>query len=181
MPAPCSRPYSRHTRRGYSCRDRAQQARDGRRAGRRPRRLRHGGLAFAVAYGVIENVRPGAFETAKALPASFPDLVSLSFVTLLTIGFGDVTPLAPLARALVLFEGLFGVIFTTVVMASLVAGYSSTGSATRQDKSAPALLPSKVRLDGHVYVEEHPVPAEQRAERRALDHVERGRIEPCQP
>lgn len=81
------------------------------------------GLAFAVVYGVIENVRPGAFETARALPALFPDLVYFSFVTLLTIGFGDVTPSAPLARAVVLFEGLFGVVFTTVVMASLVAGY----------------------------------------------------------
>ena len=81
------------------------------------------GLAFAVVYGVIENFRPGAFETARAFPASFPDLVYFSFVTLLTIGFGDVTPAAPLARAVVLFEGLFGVVFTTVVMASLVAGY----------------------------------------------------------
>jgi hypothetical protein len=34
-----------------------------------------------------------------------------------------VTPAAPLARAVVLSEGLFGVIFTTAVMASLVAGY----------------------------------------------------------
>jgi hypothetical protein len=81
------------------------------------------GLAFAVVYGVIENYRPGAFATAESLPASFPDLVYFSFVTLLTIGFGDVTPAAPLARAVVLFEGLFGVIFTTVVLASLVAGY----------------------------------------------------------
>jgi voltage-gated potassium channel len=81
------------------------------------------GLAFAVVYGVIENYVPGAFETARALPASFPDLVYFSFVTLLTIGFGDVTPTAPLARAFVIFEGIFGVVFTTVVMASLVAGY----------------------------------------------------------
>ena len=44
-------------------------------------------------------------------------------MTLLTIGFGDVTPVAPLARAVVLFEGIFGVVFTTIVMASLVAGY----------------------------------------------------------
>ena len=44
-------------------------------------------------------------------------------MTLLTIGFGDVTAAAPFARAVVLVEGLFGVVFTTVVMASLVAGY----------------------------------------------------------
>ena len=81
------------------------------------------GLAFAVVYGVIEARLPGAFVAPGLEPAAFPDLVYFSFVTLLTIGFGDVTPVAPLARAVVLFEGIFGVIFTTIVMAALVAGY----------------------------------------------------------
>jgi hypothetical protein len=81
------------------------------------------GLAFAVVYGVIEARAPGAFAAPGLEPASFPDLVYFSFVTLLTIGFGDVTPVAPVARAVVLFEGLFSVVFTTIVMASLVAGY----------------------------------------------------------
>jgi hypothetical protein len=81
------------------------------------------GLAFAVVYGVIEARVPGAFVAPGLEPAAFPDLVYFSFVTLLTIGFGDVTPVAPLARAVVLFEGIFGVVFTTVVMAALVAGY----------------------------------------------------------
>jgi voltage-gated potassium channel len=81
------------------------------------------GMAFAVVYGVIEARLPGAFAAPGLEPAAFPDLVYFSFVTLLTIGFGDVTPVAPVARAFVLFEGLFSVIFTTIVMASLVAGY----------------------------------------------------------
>ena len=81
------------------------------------------GLAFAVVYGVIAVRQPDAFVTAAAAPVTFPDLVYFSFVTLLTIGFGDVTPAAPFARAVVLVEGLFGVVFTTVVMASLVASY----------------------------------------------------------
>jgi hypothetical protein len=81
------------------------------------------GLAFGVVYGIIEGRIPGAFAAPGLEPASFPDLVYFSFVTLLTIGFGDVTPAAPLARAVVLFEGIFGVVFTTIVMAALVAGY----------------------------------------------------------
>jgi hypothetical protein len=81
------------------------------------------GLGFGVVYGVIEGHLPGAFAAPGLEPASFPDLVYFSFVTLLTIGYGDVTPVAPVARAVVLFEGLFSVIFTTIVMASLVAGY----------------------------------------------------------
>jgi hypothetical protein len=81
------------------------------------------GLAFAVVYGVVASRHPAAFMTATSATATFPDLVYFSFVTLLTIGFGDVTAAAPAARAVVLVEGLFGVVFTTVVMASLVAGY----------------------------------------------------------
>jgi hypothetical protein len=81
------------------------------------------GLAFAVAYGVIANLRPEAFKTATGAPASFPDLVYFSFVSLMTIGFGDVTAAGPFARAFVITEGLFGVMFTTIVMASLVAAY----------------------------------------------------------
>jgi hypothetical protein len=81
------------------------------------------GLAFSVAFGVLEGRHAAAFQAAGGGQVSFPDLVYFSFVTLLTIGFGDVTPVAPVARALVLLEGLFGVVFTTMVMASLVAGY----------------------------------------------------------
>jgi len=81
------------------------------------------GLAFAVLYGVITNLRPDAFLTTSGSPASFPDLVYFSFVTLMTIGFGDVTAAGPFARAFVITEGLFGIMFTTIVMASLVAAY----------------------------------------------------------
>jgi len=81
------------------------------------------GLAFAVVYGVIANVRPDAFMTSTGAAASFPDLVYFSFVALMTIGFGDVTAAGPFARAFVIAEGLFGVMFTTIVMASLVAAY----------------------------------------------------------
>ncbi len=81
------------------------------------------GLAFAVVYGVVEARAPGAFATPGLEPAAFQDLVYFSFVTLLTVGFGDVTPVAPVARAVMIFEGLFSVVFTTIVMASLVGGY----------------------------------------------------------
>jgi voltage-gated potassium channel len=81
------------------------------------------GLAFAIAYGLIAARVPGAFMAASAAGVTFGDLVYFSFVTLLTIGFGDVTPIAPLARAVVVFEGIFGVAYTTIVMASLVASH----------------------------------------------------------
>ena len=81
------------------------------------------GLTFATLYGIIEDLRPGAFAVPGGQFASFPDLVYFSFVTLLTVGFGDITPVLPGVRAIVLLEGLFSLVFTTIVMASLVAAY----------------------------------------------------------
>ncbi|MCX6550262.1 MAG: potassium channel family protein [Acidobacteria bacterium] len=81
------------------------------------------GLSFALAFAVIESRWPGSLVVSDGRHASFPDLIYFSFVTLLTIGFGDVVPGTGPVRAVTLLEGLFGVVYTTVVMAALVAAY----------------------------------------------------------
>lgn len=81
------------------------------------------GLTFATIYGLAGAGTPAAFAAPGGQPASFADLVYFSFVTLFTVGFGDITPVSPGARAIFLLEGLFGIVFTTIVMASLVAAY----------------------------------------------------------
>ena len=82
-------------------------------------------LFIALVFGVIETRWPGSLVVSDGRHASFPDLIYFSFVTLLTIGFGDVVPATGAARAVTLLEGLFGVVYTTVVMAALVAAYLS--------------------------------------------------------
>ena len=81
------------------------------------------GMSFAQLYHFIDARWPGSFAVAGGQRAAFPDLVYFSFVTLLTIGFGDVVPTTGSVRAVTLLEGLFGVVSTTVVMAALVAAY----------------------------------------------------------
>jgi voltage-gated potassium channel len=81
------------------------------------------GMSFALVYRFIDARWPGSFAVAGGQQAVFPDLVYFSFVTLLTIGFGDVVPTTGPVRAVTLVEGLFGVVYTTVVMAALVAAY----------------------------------------------------------
>jgi voltage-gated potassium channel len=83
------------------------------------------GLTWTVAYGLLETVRPGSIhglaEGSAAL--DFPALLYFSYITLLTIGYGDITPLSPTARMMTVVEGLLGMTFTTVVLAVLVANY----------------------------------------------------------
>jgi voltage-gated potassium channel len=81
------------------------------------------GMSFALVYSVIDTRWPGSFAMADGRILAFSDLVYFSFVTLLTIGFGDVVPATGPARAMTVLEGLFGVVYTTVVMAALVAVY----------------------------------------------------------
>jgi Ion channel len=80
------------------------------------------GLTWAIAFGVVETRWPGSirFGGDSAAPR-FSDLLYFSYVSLLTIGYGDITPVSPAARTLVVLEGLLGMAFTTVLLAVLVA------------------------------------------------------------
>jgi hypothetical protein len=44
-----------------------------------------------------------------------------SFVTLTTVGYGDITPVHPLARSLAVFEALTGQLYPAILLARLVS------------------------------------------------------------
>jgi ion channel len=83
------------------------------------------GFTWAMAYGLLETVRAGSIRGLVEGNASldFPTLLYFSYVTLLTIGYGDITPLTATARMIVVFEGLLGMAFTTIILAVLVAAH----------------------------------------------------------
>lgn len=82
------------------------------------------GLTWSFAYEALVLVDPGAFAFATP-PATAvelkSDLMYFSFVTLTTVGYGDVTPLHPFARSLAMVEALAGQLFLAVTLARLVA------------------------------------------------------------
>jgi voltage-gated potassium channel Kch len=78
------------------------------------------GLAWGSAYELVLVLRPDAFRFAE--PHHDPmTLLYYSFVTLTTVGYGDVTPLAPAARSLAIAEALIGQLFPAVLIARLVS------------------------------------------------------------
>ena len=80
------------------------------------------GLTWAIAFGVVETHWPGSIHFAgDTAEPRFSDLLYFSYVSLLTIGYGDILPVSPAARTLVVLEGLLGMAFTTVLLAVLVA------------------------------------------------------------
>jgi hypothetical protein len=78
------------------------------------------GFAFGCIYYLMEMLAPGCFavNTAKL---DEPDLMYFSFVTLATLGYGDITPVARFARAVSQLEALAGTLYMAVFMARLVS------------------------------------------------------------
>jgi hypothetical protein len=80
------------------------------------------GLTFVAAYTFIGLAAPDAFSglTVTDSPALASDLIYFSFVTLTTIGYGDIVPVHPLARSLCNLEGIIGQLYPATLLARLV-------------------------------------------------------------
>lgn len=87
-------------------------------------------FAFAYAYYLIEYIIPGTFFiTRQTISASsyaeyLAELIYFSFVTLLTIGYGDITPVKELGQTIVVLEGIVGQFYIAILVARIVAVYS---------------------------------------------------------
>lgn len=77
------------------------------------------GILFALTYSAMEQNNPGCFKM-EGVP-EFSDFIYFSIVTLSTLGYGDILPVSPQARALVSLEVLLGQFYLAVVVARLVA------------------------------------------------------------
>ncbi|HJZ56648.1 MAG TPA: potassium channel family protein [Gemmataceae bacterium] len=86
------------------------------------------GLGWAVLYSLLESFQPGSFAISRSLvtggEASRPlphVLTYYSFVTLTTVGFGDISPVSPAARTLSWVEAVTGQFYLAVIVAALVS------------------------------------------------------------
>jgi hypothetical protein len=81
------------------------------------------GLTWAYIYDLLEVVHPGSFNTAHGGMAegSYPTVLYYSFVTLTTVGYGDITPVSAAARALSNLESLVGVLFPAILIGRLLS------------------------------------------------------------
>lgn len=94
------------------------------------------GFTWAYLYIFLNLVTPGAFSgmTATLLSDKLPELVYFSFVTISTLGYGEITPVSPLARALVNVEAIFGQFYIAILVAALVGKYLSEEINRQDDK-----------------------------------------------
>ena len=88
------------------------------------------GALFVPVYGLLEAVAPGSFVDGAAPdePLAWQQLQYYSFVTLNTVGFGDVRPVSAWARALSNLEALAGVLYVAVTITHLVGAFRGPGA-----------------------------------------------------
>jgi hypothetical protein len=87
------------------------------------------GIFFGLFYWVLEQVGPGTFVTAGEF--SRMSAFYFSFVTLATLGYGDIVPRTEVARGLAIVEGVGGQLFLAVMVARLVSLYGRGEPAAR--------------------------------------------------
>jgi hypothetical protein len=80
------------------------------------------GIFLGLFYWALEQVAPGTFATPDEF--SRGSAVYFSFVTLATLGYGDIVPRTDVARGLAILEGVGGQLFLAVLVARLVSLYS---------------------------------------------------------
>jgi len=80
------------------------------------------GLTWAAVYHLVNVLAPGAFAGAQmGSGVNASSYVYFSFVTLTTVGYGDVTPLHPVARSFAVLEALTGQLYPAILLARLVS------------------------------------------------------------
>jgi hypothetical protein len=77
---------------------------------------------FAYVYTVCQAIDPGSFTAAVNPDAArtWMELLFLSFTTLSSTGLGDVIPVQPFARGLVMIEQVAGLAYVAIVVSRLV-------------------------------------------------------------
>jgi voltage-gated potassium channel len=90
------------------------------------------GLMWTMAYWLVDQLTPGgafSFNTnAGTRSMNGFNGFYFSFITLSTVGYGDITPVSRIARWLAAMEAMTGLLYVAVLIARLVALYSSPKS-----------------------------------------------------
>jgi len=85
---------------------------------------------FSYIYFLIEYIEPASFTIRGNIIPAFPhpyylaQMLYLSFITLLTIGFGDIVPVRDMGQTAVVLEGIIGQFYIAILVSRLVAVYS---------------------------------------------------------
>jgi small-conductance mechanosensitive channel len=86
------------------------------------------GFMGAMAFTVLELHSPGSLRAGVGSLAG-TDFIYFSFITMATVGYGDIVPAAPLARSAVVLLAVTGQLYVAILISLLVGKYLGRGPA----------------------------------------------------
>jgi len=80
------------------------------------------GLIFSIIYTILLEFSPTAIKGLEAASwyDNMPSTTYFSFVTLTTLGFGDMSPATHIAEVIVIMEAVTGMFYIAIIVASLI-------------------------------------------------------------
>jgi len=81
------------------------------------------GFSLSLLFMIMDLFLPGSFSQVASTDGSYPTFIYYGFVTLTTLGYGDITPDTSLARSLSTFTALFGQLYLVIIMALIIGKY----------------------------------------------------------
>ena len=87
-------------------------------------------FTFACVFALLQEVQPGAFHAAPVHAPNQLDwsaMMYFSFTVLTSTGFGEITPVTRMARALIVIEQVVGVMYVAFLIARLANLYGTPG------------------------------------------------------
>ena len=79
------------------------------------------GLLWRKLYQVVELISPGSFRIPEGESIDAASLYYFSFVTLATLGYGDISPVNIVARNLSVLEAIVGQLYLVILISRLVS------------------------------------------------------------
>jgi voltage-gated potassium channel Kch len=80
------------------------------------------GFIWAILYTFLVQLSPEAIRGVEPenWTHSLSTMTYFSFVTLTTLGYGDISPVTPIAKVLVILEAVVGMFYIAIIVASLI-------------------------------------------------------------
>ena len=91
------------------------------------------GIVFSMGVSRVEFLQPGAFsfpiDENGSFQAKFYDQLYFSFVTMGTVGYGDLLPKTPFAKSFSTLIGVAGQLYVAIIISMLIGKFSSSNQS----------------------------------------------------
>lgn len=86
------------------------------------------GVVGAVAFTIAESLIPGSIQSAAPTGLQ-SDFLYFSFITMLTVGYGEILPVSPTAQTIAVFLAVCGQLYIAILVAILVGKFLSANQS----------------------------------------------------